>query len=295
MSSSKYLLGAVVIAGGAYYYDQNVEPILPWTQKQINHGVQKVENKTTDLTSKLTKKIDEGKNELTKKSQEITEQIKDSNLYLNLQNQVEDIKRATQNNIVVVEDDANAAVSAVRGYIDFVNKLGNSNKTIIDVSSVEKAPEAKKAWLDWFKGEGEEYKKDVSKAKAEAEAKGNEWFNWGSKKSDEFANEANKTIESQKAEYNSQKAQFKSNYEATKNDLNDRYVQEKNRAIKSYESAKAQYDEIAAALKKSPDPLQNRKLKKAQEDLGSSLSNLKAYGDDLYNDYYSKIKDILSK
>ncbi|KAK6458903.1 uncharacterized protein RJT20DRAFT_4491 [Scheffersomyces xylosifermentans] len=295
MSSSKVLLGAVVLAGGAYYYDQNVQPILPWTQKQFNDGVQKVEHQTADFTNKLTKKIDEGKNELAKKSQELTEQIKDSNLYSNLQSSVEDIKKVTQNTIVVVEDDSNPAVNAVRGYIDFVNKLGNSDKTVIDVSSVEKAPEAKKAWFDWFKGETKDYKKDLDKAKAEAEAKGNEWFAWGSKKSDEFANEANKTIDAQKAELNSQKAQLQSNYESTKKDLNDRYVEEKNRAIKSYESAKAQYDEVAAALKNSPDPLQNKKLRKAQDDLSSALSNLKAYGDDLYTEYYAKIKDILSK
>lgn len=220
--SNKYFLGTIALVGGVYLYDQNVQPIIP-RQQQLKHDLDKVDHKQADLSKKLSNKIEEGKKELSKKPS-LKELLKDTTLYQKVVNNAEEYKDAV-NEATTPDSEKNFLVRGVDKYIDVVNSIGDSNKTTTPYStmsgqvevkekpwfggwfqkedSVERAKkdaEAKKdEWFSWGSKKSGEAKKEYGKAKNDAEAKKDEWFSWGSKKSDE----ASRDIERAKKDANS--------------------------------------------------------------------------------------------
>ncbi|ABN68529.2 predicted protein [Scheffersomyces stipitis CBS 6054] len=290
MSSSKYILAATAIAGGVYYYDQNVQPIFP-RPNQIHQELERVEHKAAEsasnLQQKLTSKIDKGKTDLSKKTSELSDTLKDTKLYpapsatdtKEAASIVDDIKKTVSSGGDVVADlaasvkeEKSRVTRTVHGYIDFINSLGKSEKSAVEKLATE-AEATANSWFDWFGKREKDVENVLTSASKEAEKTTNEWFSWGSKKSDEIS----------------------STYEDSKSKLNSRFSQEKKRAIDTFENARAQYEQAIEKASKGVDPAYQKAAQKAKEDLNKSVSELKAYGDDVYTEYSSKIKDLFSK
>ncbi|KAI5955445.1 CSP37 [Candida theae] len=183
MSAGKYLLGAAAIAGGVYYYDQNVERILPRKEhQQLAQQTAKVDQKAHEWNNKLTQKIEQGKKELDKKTNSITESVKESDTYQKLHQNKEDYRKSVKD-AATPEDEKSIFKRGMQQYIDFVNCLGtNSVKTgETQISSAGALPEVKEKPIfgNWFG------KSDVDEAKDKAEQKKDEWVSWGSKKTEQ--------------------------------------------------------------------------------------------------------------
>ncbi|KAI5968814.1 PRS, partial [Candida margitis] len=210
MSAGKYFLGAAAIAGGVYYYDQNVERILPRKEhQQLAQQTAKIDEKAHEWNNKLTQKIEDGKKELEKKTDSVTSSVKESDAYQTFRGNKEDYRKSVKD-AATPEDEKSVFKRGMQKYIDFVNCLGtNSVKTgETQVSSVGPLPEVKEKPIfgNWFgksdvdeakdKAESEKNKlfnwgsDKADEAKADAERKKNEWSAWGSKKSEEAKSEA---------------------------------------------------------------------------------------------------------
>ncbi|KAK6200206.1 uncharacterized protein RJT21DRAFT_41866 [Scheffersomyces amazonensis] len=266
MSSTRYLLATVAIAGGAYWYDQNVQPIIPRQQRnEIKQELNKFQDKAhnqivqpaQDLNNKLTKEIKNSKQELT--------EAKDSRLYKEIKAVREDIQASYDKAVKDIDEDKNILVKAVGKYIDAINSIGESatSKANETREEVTQQVEKSKGWFeDWFGSK-------TDKVEAELEKSKKDWLNWGTSKQDELSK----------------------NYENTKKQLGERFDKEKQRAIEQYEIAKKNFDNLVADLQ--PDsPNREQKLSRAKQDLTNSVNNLKAYGDDLYKDYSAKISNL---
>ncbi|CUM65561.1 uncharacterized protein PRCAT00003207001 [Priceomyces carsonii] len=316
MSATKYFLGTAAILGGVYFYDQNVQPIIPRKQ-QVQHDLDKLNKKQTNLSNKFTLKIDETKQKV-QKQPPIKEQIKDTSVYQNLANNASDAKDKFNKN-TTPDSEKNFLVRGVDKYIDTVNDIGGGKKHS-NVQSLSNEAEAQKnSWFNWFQKEDDRFQKkldntkddaankknewfswgskktdelkDKSNASADrAEEKKNEWFNWGSKKSDELQNRASDSYNSAKNEAQKQRSNLESSLESTKNQFTSSYNEGKQKAIESYENAKSRLDELSANFSKSQEPDKQEKLNRAKGDFNSSLSNLKAYGDDVVDEINSKVK-----
>ncbi|ODV79873.1 putative hyphal cell wall protein [Suhomyces tanzawaensis NRRL Y-17324] len=309
MSASKYILGTAAIVGGVYYYDKNVQPILPRQQRQqIRHEVDRAEQKSSDLTNKLSNKIEESKKELSQKSQEFTDKIKDTTLYQKVTEHQDEAKANYR--ALKAPEDKNLIARGVDKYIDLVNGASGVDTKTTPYSSVSPDYEVKeKSWFgDWFKKDDDKFNQKLGEAKKEASDKKDEWISWGSKKSDEaekqgeswskwgskktdeLSNDINKTYEDGKKELNKQGSKLQSNLSETKDQLSASYQEGKAAAIRNFEEAKAKVDELTTRLQKSTEPNKEEKLHQARLDLNSSLANLKSYGDDVVNEITSKFK-----
>ncbi|CAL1209990.1 unnamed protein product [Candida parapsilosis] len=186
MSAGKYFLGAAAIVGGVYYYDQNVERILPRKEhEQLAHQTANADKKAYEWNNKLTQKIEDGKKEIEKKTNSVTSSVKESDTYQKLRENKEDYRKSVKD-AATPEDEKSVFKRGMQKYIDFVNCLGtNTVKTgETQISSAGALPEVKEKPIfgNWFG------KSDVDEAKDKAEHEKNKLFNWGSEK----ANEAEK-------------------------------------------------------------------------------------------------------
>ncbi|CAD1810665.1 unnamed protein product [Candida parapsilosis] len=214
MSAGKYFLGAAAIVGGVYYYDQNVERILPRKEhEQLAHQTAKADKKAYEWNNKLTQKIEDGKKEIEKKTNSVTSSVKESDTYQKLRENKEDYRKSVKD-AATPEDEKSVFKRGMQKYIDFVNCLGtNTVKTgETQISSAGALPEVKEKPIfgNWFgksdvdeakdKAEHEKNKlkmsgvhgdlKKTDQAKADAEHEKNKLFNWGSDKADDAKAEA---------------------------------------------------------------------------------------------------------
>lgn len=213
MSAGKYFLGAAAIVGGVYYYDQNVERILPRKEhEQLAHQTAKADKKAYEWNNKLTQKIEDGKKEIEKKTNSVTSSVKESDTYQKLRENKEDYRKSVKD-AATPEDEKSVFKRGMQKYIDFVNCLGtNTVKTgETQISSAGALPEVKEKPIfgNWFG------KSDVDEAKDKAEHEKNKLFNWGSEK----ANEAEKKKDEWSAWGSKKTDQAKADAEHEKNKL----------------------------------------------------------------------------
>lgn len=320
MSAGKYLLGTAALVGGVYYYDQYVQPILPRQQHQeLAYQTQRVENKGSELNNKLTKKIEEGKKFVNEKTESVTKQVKNSDVYQKLQLNTEDYKKHVED---AVDNDKNVFVVAFQKYIDFVNQLGEGKVQTgtTQYSTVSPNVEVKEKsifgnWFDKSDNKVDQLKNDADKkineAKDKAESTKSDFFNWNSKKADELDKKANEAINWTNKQIDYASAEWHKHYEQAKGDwnkalddlskqwndskkqLNGRFDTEKDRAIKGVEDAKSNFEKLSNDL--ANDASKNQKLKDAQDHFGKSLENLKLFGDDVYNDFAKRFDDLFNR
>lgn len=156
--------------------------------------------------------------------------------------------------------------------------------------AADKLDKEASSWSSWG-----EKKKDEAANKLDKEA--SSWSSWGSKKKDEAANELESAKNDWSKSVDETKKAAEERYNASKDALASTYNQEKQRAIDQYHRSKQSLDELteafsnkASALFKTPEPEKEEKLRRAREDLKSSLQNLKSYGGDVIDDVTSKFK-----
>ncbi|KAL6454744.1 CSP37 37 kDa cell surface protein [Candida maltosa Xu316] len=318
MSAGKYFLGAAALVGGVYYYDQKVQPILPRKQHQeLAQHAQSIDNKANELNNKLTQKIDDGKDFIIQKTDSAVQQVKDSSIYKNVKQNTQDYKKSVEE---ATEQDTNALVAGVRKYIDFINKLGEgkieTGTTQYSTVSPNVEVKEKSIFEGWFgssdsdklKNKANQAANDVKEAKEKAEEG---FFNWNSKKLDELdakSNDAlnwtNKQIDYASAEFNKYYAQAQKDWtdsidnlskqwEDSKKSLNGKFDAEKDKAIKTVRDAKTQFEKTRDEV--ANDPYKKEKLDKAKDHFQSAVHNLKLFGDDIYNDFDKKFKDLFNQ
>ncbi|MDC6271505.1 hypothetical protein PP707_04335, partial [Acetobacter pasteurianus] len=192
MSAGKYALGAAAIVGGVWYYDQNVQRILPRKEhQQLAQQTARIDHKAHELNNKLTNKIEDGKSHLQKKTETVKDDVKSSQTYKDFQANKTDYKKHVEDATTPRSEKSVFALGMER-YIDFVNCLGEGKVKTGETqySSVGPLPEVKEKPIfgNWFsKGEDK-----VDQAKEEAEKKKNEWTAWGSSKADQAKADAEK-------------------------------------------------------------------------------------------------------
>lgn len=193
--SSKYILGTLAIAGGVYYYDRNVKPIIPRNRAMIDHDVDGVKKFSSDVSKEINERIEEQRKQM-KDHPSFSEQLKDlkdTKLYQNISHKTDQYKDAVDE-ASASEKDKNILKSGVHKYIDTVNSIGDLNKTTTNISTVSPDKEVKeKSWGAWLRGDKSEAEKKLDEATEKAEATKKEWLNWGSKKADEAADGLDKT------------------------------------------------------------------------------------------------------
>lgn len=307
--TTNVLLSIAAIGGGAYWYDQNVQPL--WSQRQpiaVQQQQQPLATQVSKESQDLAKKLSNEKKQVAAKTESTLDSIKNSNIVTTLTNSVGAQSPKTAE---AVEQSKPLPTKLVHYYIDAINSFGESALAKISTSDDElrkQIEDDKKSWVSWL---------DLSKKKTEDEvnATKDSWFSWGETKKQEVQTEVSKAKDS----WFSWGEDKKSELEATKNDLKDwnsKKVDEANRklnqtsdkvsaslqaekqhAIENYEAAKKNldslYQKINNKLFKSEKEQQDH-LKKATDDFNSSLTNLKKYGNDVVGqidkDYYQPLK-----
>ncbi|CAL1203496.1 unnamed protein product [Candida parapsilosis] len=257
MSAGKYFLGAAAIVGGVYYYDQNVERILPRKEhEQLAHQTAKADKKAYEWNNKLTQKIEDGKKEIEKKTNSVTSSVKESDTYQKLRENKEDYRKSVKD-AATPEDEKSVFKRGMQKYIDFVNCLGtNTVKTgETQISSAGALPEVKEKPIfgNWFG------KSDVDEAKDKAEHEKNKLFNWGSEK----ANEAEKRKMSGKADEVKADAEKEKNSWFSWGNKKADEAQDKKDELVSWGSSKA--DEAKAKAEKEKNSWLSWGNKKADE------------------------------
>lgn len=315
--TSNVLLSLAAIGGGAYWYDQNVQPL--WSQRLPIAVQRQPQPLTSDIDKKsqeLSKKFSKEKNELAAKTESTFDQIKNSNIVNTLTNSV---GAQSPTAAEKVEPAKSVPVKLVHSYIDAINSFGESVLSKLSAGDEDlrkRIEEDKSTWVNWLDGSKKKTEDKVAEAK-------DSWFSWGNAKEAEAKKEATKAKES----WLGWGEEKKSELESTKNDLKDwnsRKVNEANkqlnetsdkvsaslqaekqRAIENYEAAKKNldsfYQKVNNKLFKSEKEQQDH-LNKAKDDFNSSLTNLRKYGNDLVaqidKEYYQPLKskaDNLSK
>ncbi|KAK6463121.1 hypothetical protein DFJ63DRAFT_312446 [Scheffersomyces coipomensis] len=288
MSSTRYFLGAAAILGGAYWYDQNVQPIIPRQQREDikqfekhaqadlkkfeketvpNQYQQHIEKPLNSITQQINEQSKKLESNLKSSTDSVVQQVKDSKLYQDLQTKPQEIRSSINTAIKDIEDDKSYLVKTVDHYIDLINHIGESAAPTptTDYSTVSRRVEIKEPNTNWFGNWfGSKAETDLEKTKSELEKTTNSWLNWGSAKSDEL----NQSVNEQKDKFSK------------------RFSQEKDNAIKQYDQAKRDLDDLIAS---SAPNVNDPRLIKAKQDLLSSVNHLKAYGDDVYQEYSDKI------
>ena len=309
--SNKVFLGTIALAGGVYLYDQNVQQIIP-RQKQIKHDLDKVDRKQQDLSKKISHKIEEGKRELAKKPS-LKEQIKDTTLYQKVAANAEEYKDALDE-ATTPDSEKNVLVRGVDKYIDLVNSIGDANKTTTPYSTMSgqvevkekpwfggwfgtredkiertrKDAEAKKdEWFSWGSKKSNEAKKEYGKAKNEAEDKKDEWFSWGSKKSNEASKEYEKTKKDAESKANewskwgSQKADKAANEAEAKKDEWVNWGSKKSDEVskdlnKKYDQGTDELNKQLAKLQDNYEQSKNQLASKYEEEKNRAISTYEA-------------------
>lgn len=320
--AQKVLIGAAVLAGGAYLYDQNVSPIFSQEKVQAKYDLQKLEHQTKDFGHKLTDKLEDTKKDLSKKTTEYKKKVEQSDLYNTLKDKTENFKDQAKQYKYDVKDAAtpesekNAFVRGVHSYIDKVNELGGSVEERTPYSTVsgrEEIRQQKSWWESWFGAKETEAEKYARQAKNDAERYGqkvkndaeqtkNSWLNWGSKKADEAERTLNKEADVARSDYYKTKSSAEGAFndakkaaEGTYNDVKQSaekygttaYNEGRDIAIRAYQAAREEYDDLASSLN-SADKQHN--LEKAKQNINAALGNLQAYGQDVVNDVNRKFK-----
>lgn len=309
--SQKVLIGAVVLAGGAYLYDKNVSPIFSKQKVQVNYELQKLEHKSKDLGDKLTDKLQDTKQDLSKKTSEIKKSVEKSDLYNSLKQKTTDFQKQAEQYKHDVKDAANADksffVKGVHYYIDKVNEIAGATEQTTEYSTmshrVEVKPQqpSKSWWNSWFGSKEKEVKQFGENVKNDAEQTKNSWLNWGSKKADEVEKSIDHKSDVARSDYYKTKSNAEGAYQDTKksvestyNDIKKEaqnygstaYNEGKDKAINAYETAKKEYDNFASGLSSAD----TKHLEKAKQNLNSALNNLKSYGEEVVNEVNKKFK-----
>lgn len=271
MSAGKYLLGTAALVGGIYYYDQNIQPILPRKQREeLAHQTKNLEQSANDINSKLTKKIEDGKNFVIKQSDAATQQVKDTSIYKDVKKSTEEYKQAVE---YATDFDKNSARKAVQKYIDFINQLGEGKieTGTTPYSSMSPDVEVKETSIfdSWFGKSDAQKVKDDAKRKAEnakasvqdatkkaenglfnwsspkveeadkkIEKAANDTANWANKQYNQAANEVNKQIDYASAEFNKYYAKAEKEWNNAVNDLSKQWEDTKKQVNGRYDVEK---------------------------------------------------------
>lgn len=304
--SQKILIGAAVVAGGAYLYDQNVSPIFTREKVQAKYELQKLEHNSKDLGNKISETFKDTKQDLSRKTSELKKSVEKSDLYKSLQDKTSDFQNSAKQYKHDVQDayrpqsEKPYLTQLVHKYIDKVNQLAGVPETRTPYSTTSRRTEVRqRSWWDsWFGEKEQEAKQWGREVKNDAESTKNSWLNWGSKKADEAERHLDSKTNNAKSEY----YRTKGNAEGAYNDLKSSaegaldkvadygskaWYEGKDTASKAYQSAKEEYDAITNSLN-SADKQKN--LEKAKNHFNATLKNLKAYGDDVVNDVNSRFK-----
>lgn len=312
-------LGAIV-AGGAYYYDQNVQPI--WSNHKVPpieddkkppFDLKKIDSKTKELGNKLTNRFEEQKKEIESKT-------KNSSLF----NQVKEEPK----------DNRTLPIKLADKYIDVVNSFGESttaktkelNQDSKNLKS--KVEDESKSWFNWFDSKKKDEQANLEASKehwfdwgaskqdqltSQAEEEKKNWLNWGSAKKDEVNDQLNDVKDWNKSKLQEAdetrlkyQQQVKDEYDVQAKKFNDTLSKEKKAAIDQYNSAKHNLEDLTSKLSSKTSSLfgskeevsekekANAHLNQAKKDFEDSLNNLKKFGDDFVKhidqNYYVPLK-----
>jgi hypothetical protein len=294
--SQKLLIGAAVLAGGVYLYDQNVSPVFPKenVRDKGKYEYEKAEANARQYGDKLTGTINQASRELSQKTSELAKSVEQSDLYQKAKQQSSEIIESTKKYGKFVDDKVNEEektpfVRAVHGYLDKVNEWAGATPVDVDSRQLKyEGIEAPKSWWDSIFGSKKEEVKDFSNdVKKDAKATTDSWLSWGSKKADDVSREAEKQADAASKEYYKQKKSLDSSYNDLKSSARDTFEQQKQSAIAAYESARKEFDDLSARLS---GPEKQAKLEKAKEDLNNAFTNLKSFGDDVVTEINKKFK-----
>ncbi|RCK62954.1 cell surface protein [Candida viswanathii] len=259
MSAGKYLLGTAALVGGVYYYDQYVQPILPRKQhEELAYQTKSLEQSANDINNKLTKKIDDGKNYVIKKSDAVTQQIKDTDIYQDSKKSFDNYKKSVED---ATDFDKSSARKAIQKYIDFINQLGEGKVETgtTQYSTVSPNVEVKEQSIfeGWF-GSG---KSDAQKLKDDADRKAQEardatkkaengLFSWGSAKKEEADKAANDTANWANKQYNQAANEVTKQYNQAANEVNKQIDYASAEFNKYYASAEKEWNKAVDDLNK---------------------------------------------
>ncbi|CAI5755531.1 unnamed protein product [Candida verbasci] len=252
-----------------------------WGSKELDQAQSDAEAKKNEWSSWANKKLDQAQSDAEAKKNEWSNW--GSKKADELKDDAETKKNQLSNWTSEKTDQTEAKKNELTSWGS--KKLDEASK---DLDSKEKE------WSNWGSAKATE-------AQREAEKQKKSWFNWGSKKADEAEQQKNDIVDWSQAkvdeasnnlnkQFNSTKSDVENQWNQAKDSISDRYLIEKDRAIKSYEEAKSKFEELSNSLRN--DPHKEEKLQRAKRDASSSLENLRLYGDDVYNEFKSKVNDL---
>jgi hypothetical protein len=294
--SQKLLIGAAVLAGGVYLYDQNVSPVFPKenVRDKGKYEYEKAEANARQYGDKLTGTINQASRELSQKTSELAKSVEQSDLYQKAKQQSSEIIESTKKYGKFVDDKANEDkrtpfVKAVHGYLEKVNEWAGATPVDVDSRQLkyDGIGSSSSWWNSLFGSKKEELKDYTNDVMKDARATSDSWLNWGSKKADEISREAEKQVDATSKEYYKQKKAMDSSYNDLKSSALDTFEQQKHSAIAAYERARREFDDLSARLS---GPEHQVKLEKAKKDMNSAFINLKSFGDDVVTEINKKFK-----
>lgn len=323
----KKVLPTVAVAGGLYYYDQNVNPIIsrnfmpkefPEPSGTATPPAFQIQKGPEVSKSGISKELEQKYNQLESKTSELTNKFTSS-----FNDKKEDIKKE------LPTEDKNVVRSSMKSYYDSVNDLGD---WLLGKSKSEPEKEADK-WFNWGKKQEKEVKSTFETEKEKAlnqyeSAKSNldeltnsikEYNPFKSQKEEEdflksaqtdfnnslknltsygseLVDQANKNLEDSKNKW--------FNWGSKQQDkINEDIEKQKSFATQQYELAKRKYNHLVEQIQTS-HPFQTKKeeedhLKKAQDDMTNAMTNLKKFGEGVVEqidkDYYQPLKEKVTK
>lgn len=308
--AKKLLFGAALLGAGVYYYDQQVQPILPRNASnqisvappaEVKKAARETEAKTKevgahvrDLGSLVKKTVGLQADAVEKKGNSVIESIKDTETYNRwsekLDSYSQDVKTAAEE----VDNKPLGNWIAVK-YIDFVNRLGQTedeklkelaSSTSARQQEIKKDLSKETRWFSWWsdKKEDARAKADDLAYRAEQEKKG--WVNWGNDKVETEKNKwykwGNAKKEEAKAKGEEAQADLKASLKHQQKELGQTFEEGKSRAVAEYNRARSNLEDLLKKTgDKASDLADDSRLRKAKKDLESAGESLRLYGADL--------------
>lgn len=292
------IIGAALVGAGAYYYDQQVQPIFPRNYKnqvvaphasgQVELAARDAEAKAKefgtqvrDFGSQVKNSVGRQAETAEKKTNSVIDSIKDTETYNRWSEKLDsytlDVKVAAEE----VDNKPLGNWLAIK-YIDFVNRLGQTREEKLNElasSTSSRQQEIKKdlgynntKWYSWWSGKKEDARAEADRLANKAEAEKNSWLSWGNKKADEAekgARDTKKNVEDEKNKWlswgSAKSDEVKQKSESAQSDVKATLEQQQKELSKSLEAGRERAIGEYYRAKKNLEDLTKQAGNKASE------------------------------